>query len=370
MSGTGKPWEDPTSDAYVEWVTEESQRLNGHRFPADREPPGTAEPPDPDEGDPSAGDPGDMFRKRYPRLDWAELWKLEDGDEWLLEPIIPVRRLVALYSPPKVGKSLLLLEIAVAIARGSEILGYTPDKPRKVLYVDHENDPRGDIKTRLKAMGYGPDDLENLIYLSYPSMPKLDTATGGFDLVQTALAYECELVVIDTVSRTVSGEENSNDTWLAWYRNTGEHLKRNGIACIRLDHTGKDEEKGMRGGSSKYGDVDAVWKMSRVVEGTFRLECEDKRLMIHETTLTLRREVSPVLRHVVETGGAVAAKERVIAQIIGALDHGGKPVGIAAELVKEYIHDLDPPIRARKTLILEANRRRRERSAQEQELYE
>jgi hypothetical protein len=56
-------------------------------------------------------------------------------------------------------------------------------------------------------------------------------------------------VVIDTVSRAIDGEENSNDTW----------LNQLGIAMIRLDHSGKDETKGMRGGSAKSGDVDAVW---------------------------------------------------------------------------------------------------------------
>ena len=45
-----------------------------------------------------------------------------------------------------------MLEIAVGIARGTEVLGVTPDRPRNVLYVDFENDPRGDIRSRLEAM--------------------------------------------------------------------------------------------------------------------------------------------------------------------------------------------------------------------------
>ena len=37
---------------------------------------------------------------------------------------------------------------------------------------------------------------------------------------------------------------------------------------VRLDHTGKDQTKGQRGGSAKYGDVDAVWKLTEVVKGS------------------------------------------------------------------------------------------------------
>src|SRR4051812_11972811 len=51
-------------------------------------------------------------------IDWQELFAQEDADEeWIIAPLLAARRQVALYSAPKVGKSLLLLEIAAAVAR-------------------------------------------------------------------------------------------------------------------------------------------------------------------------------------------------------------------------------------------------------------
>jgi hypothetical protein len=167
-----------------------------------------------------------------------------------------------------------------------------------VLYVDFENDPRGDIRTRLEAMDVRPEHLDNLCYLSFPAIAKLDTQLGGYQLITAAQGYDCEVVVIDTVSRAVMGEENANDTWLAFYRNTGMHLKSLGIACIRLDHTGKDRAKGMRGGSAKYGDVDAVWKLDMISEDTLTLECTDHRMPIPEKFLAISRQAFP-LRHIV-----------------------------------------------------------------------
>lgn len=281
---------------------------------ADVPPPVTVfTPPDPPrEGDAEpAEDTAPDIAAMFPRVDWHKLWADETEDEWLVKPLLPARRLVALFSPPKVGKSLLMLEIACEVSRGEPVLGERVDKSHRVLYVDFENDPRGDIRSRLQAMGRKPGDLENLVYLSFPQLAHLDTYMGGLQLMAVVDHYGVELVVIDTISRAVGGEENDNDTWLGFYRNTGLLLKAAGVACIRLDHTGKDETKGMRGGSAKYGDVDAVWGMSKLTEDTFRLECTANRLPIAEKVLVLERRATPALHHAVTTKstGAVRADD-------------------------------------------------------------
>lgn len=246
-----------------------------------------------------------------PCIDWHELWsRAEDNDEWIVEPLLPARRMVALYSAPKAGKSLLMLELAVAVARGTPVLGTTPDRPYRVLYVDFENDPQGDILTRLEAMDVGPDGLGNLCYLTFPSLAWFDTAAGAADLLRHVEAYDCEVVIIDTVSRAVSGEENDNDTWLSFYRHTGLALKRAGVACIRLDHSGKDREKGMRGGSAKAGDVDAVWRLTALSETTILLECTDQRMPVPVKRLTLTRKEWP-LEHRIDADVMAAANTRV-----------------------------------------------------------
>lgn len=270
-------------------------------------------------------DPAAAVRDAFPALDWHALWADDSEEEWIVEPILPARRLVALYSPPKVGKSLLLLEIAVAVAQGADVLGTSPDRPRRVLYVDFENDPKVDTRDRLKAMGHTPADLGNLVVLSFPTMSALDTPAGGAELIAAASAYACDVVVIDTVSRAIRGEENENDTWLNFYRHTGLAIKQAGLALIRLDHTGKDETKGQRGGSAKSGDVDAIWRLSKVSDAVFRLDCEAARLPIAEKTLVLHRETSPRLRHRVDAAGAAAAWKVKVDELIGLLDDNQVP---------------------------------------------
>jgi hypothetical protein len=283
-----------------------------------------------------------------PKLNWRDLWAADadDDDEWLVEPLIPAHGLVALYSPPKAGKSLLMLELAVGIATGRDVLGAKVSHPRRVLYVDMENDPKRDIRERLDAMGVGPEDLDNLVYLSFPVLAPLDTERGGAELLAAAVAYQCELVILDTVSRTVAGDENENDTWLAFYRYTGLVLKRAGIAMVRLDHAGKDVTKGQRGGSAKSGDVDAVWRLVEVKpDAVYRLTCDGHRMPLPVTELLLHRETSPVLRHRVEDGGKEAIREaKVVAMLAllkGVIGEASMSRRQAAEALRAAGHGVD-----------------------------
>ena len=282
-------------------------------------------------------DPAGRARNLWPRIDWHTLWADDTEQEWIIEPILPAGRLIALYSPPKVGKSLLMLEMAVHVSRGTPFLLGTPERRHRVLYVDFENDPRGDIRIRLENMRYQPDDLDHLDYLSYPTIAAFDTQRGGLELVEAVKAYGSEVVIVDTISRAVSGEENSNDTWLAFYRNTGFLLKQMGVSLIRLDHTGKDVERGQRGGSAKSGDVDAIWKLTTITrDELYRLECTDARMQIDVKELTIRRHDWP-LRHTVETMPATTAGDEKKRRALDLLAEAGIEPGVGRRDIAKYL---------------------------------
>ncbi len=320
--GVGKP-EDPwglVAHAYERYEEGTPQSSDGPGLELVR----PAGSPAPTSGT-EATDPAE----RFPRLDWAALWLEPEDEDWILEPLIPARRAVALYSAPKLGKSLLMLEVAAAVSRGVPCLGVTPERG-PVLYVDFENDPRGDVRRRLRTMGLGPADLDDLHYLSFPSMAVFDSPQGGAELLERAAAAGAILVVIDTVSRTIAGEENSNDTWVAFYRNTGLKLKEAGIAYVRLDHSGKDDTKGMRGGSAKSGDVDAVWQLTKPGAEDFLLYCEAARMNIPDESKSIgfRRVVDPYLRH---ERTVAPSKEDEVLILQCAIDIAMDAAGLALE---------------------------------------
>lgn len=259
-----------------------------------------------------------------PVINWHDLWADDSGEDWICEPLLPAGRLVAVYSEPKVGKSLICLELGIAVSLGRPVLGGVPERPYRVLYVDFENDPKGDVRPRAEAMGYGPDDLANLAYLSFPALPALDSERGGLELMANVEHYGAEVVVIDTVSRAVAGEENANDTWLNFYRRTGLRLKAAGVSLLRLDHAGKDPTKGQRGGSAKVGDVDMVWRLSRVTDTVLQLDCEAHRMALapEMKTIALHREEDP-LRHRVDARGWRATADAKVQELISIFDEAG-----------------------------------------------
>ena len=113
-------------------------------------------------------------------------------------------------------------------------------------------------------LGYGPtDDLTGLHYSLIPQIDPLDTERGAQAILEAAQRLQVDCVIIDTFGRAVAGEENNADTVRAFYRLTASALKREGIACLRTDHAGKNLEKGQRGTSAKNDDVDVVWQLSR-----------------------------------------------------------------------------------------------------------
>lgn len=204
----------------------------------------------------------DALIKGLAPLDWTEVLSGErPPPDWLCEPILEAGKQAALFAEAKAGKSLLVLEICCGIAAGRAVLGNPAREPRAVVVCDMENGLT-DIAERVTSLGYAPEELTRLHYYSFPSLDWLNTAKGGQQVAALAARHDAALVVVDTLSRVVDGDENDAETYHAFYRYTGLPLKARGIALIRLDHAGKDASRGMRGSSAKTSDVDAVWALT------------------------------------------------------------------------------------------------------------
>jgi len=100
-------------------------------------------------------EPEDKYSDAF--IDWSTFWDEETAaDEWLAEPLIPAKRQTVIYSPAKVGKSLLLLDICARLASGNRVLDQAKGPPQHILYIDLEM-TRDDVRDRLREMGYGPE---------------------------------------------------------------------------------------------------------------------------------------------------------------------------------------------------------------------
>ncbi|MFE7754284.1 AAA family ATPase [Streptomyces sp. NPDC057429] len=223
-------------------------------------------------------------------LNWDDFFATDFGEIQLLPgKLMGPGQQISLLGDGKAGKSLFCQEWMWRMATGQSFLDDTPQAPVRILYLDAENGQE-QVQERFLSFGAGPRTMGDLRYASFPPVRPLDTAGGGADLIALVGATGAELVVIDTVSRFISGPENDADTWLNLYRHTLLPLKRDRISSVRLDHFGKEKERGGRGSSAKTQDVDHVWELSAQGGGSLSLKRTHTRTGIGPDEFSIVRQ--------------------------------------------------------------------------------
>lgn len=203
-----------------------------------------------------------VHSSRFQPFVWAELRDMVFTHEWLVERFWPLGAHLHMFAAPKTGKSILSLWIAGNIAIGRDPFTWVPIQRRKVAIIDNEMTPK-DVQERTMDMGFDYDELEGwLFYFNYPVIAPMDTEVGGIETLSLMESFDCDVLIIDTLSRVVRGEENSNDTYRNFYNHTGRLLKSHDKSIARLDHSGHDSKKS-RGASAKADDVDLVYSLER-----------------------------------------------------------------------------------------------------------
>nr|WP_272920554.1 AAA family ATPase [Streptomyces sp. SID5910] len=301
-------------------------------------------------------------------LDWNEHFATDFGNVQLLPgQLMAPGQQITVVGDGKAGKSLLVQEWLWRMASGQSFLGDRPQAPISVLYVDAENG-HADIQERFLSYGAGPGRMGLLTYASFPPIRPLDTAGGGTDLLAMVGDAEAQVVCLDTVSRFISGPENDADTWLSLYRHTLLPLKRAGIASIRLDHMGKDGERGARGSSAKTQDVDHVWELRAHGGGTLTLKRTHTRTGIGPDSFVLLRQarrdgnhyLPGATRHVLMEHEQIEPAEGSVDWLIAQIDRLGLPDDAGNPRTKAALANANIP--ARKEKIEAAVRARKNRT--------
>jgi 5S rRNA maturation endonuclease (ribonuclease M5) len=295
-------------------------------------------------------------RSDSPFVDWGTFWQRDESDvEWVYQDVLARGRGHSIYAMHKAGKSLFTLYMAAQIA--------TTGTACAAIYLDYEM-TEADLYERLDEMGYGPDsDLSRLRYALLPTLPPLDTITGADALCAMVDSVEAELlghhivVVIDTISRAVCGEENSADTFRDFYRYTGIRLKQRGLTWVRLDHGGKSSEQGQRGSSSKGDDVDVVWKLAQTENG-ITMKRELSRMSWVPASVTFMQKDAPLRYLPMEYDWPAGTNETVI-----LLDRC--KVGLDAKYADAREKLVQAGVKRRRQVVLAALRWRRERAAEQ-----
>jgi hypothetical protein len=179
---------------------------------------------------------------RFKRYSITELLDLPDP-VWTVEAILMERSFAMLYGSPKSFKTFLSLDLGLCIATGRPFHGHAVIRGT-VTYVAAEGNP-GETRNRVlawcRANGVGPKSLEGCFKL----------VTTGAYLDNAAIVKEfieedpepCDITFIDTVNRSMAGDESSTKDMTAFVAGCDEVRRRLKTAVIAVHHSGVNSER-------------------------------------------------------------------------------------------------------------------------------
>lgn len=191
--------------------------------------------------------------------------------EWLVHKLIARGDSTLLVGEPNVGKSWISLSLAVAVANGDDKwLKWDLNHQGRVLYIDEEN-PHDVVYHRLRQLGLKRH--ENMRYLHRQGV-RLDRR---FDLLlDEAIAYQPSLIVLDSLTRLHTQDENNAGAMAGLFNDSINVLtKETGSAILILHHTNKGDSTSSyvrtRGSSDIGAAVDCGLEARAESPGRFRL---------------------------------------------------------------------------------------------------
>jgi 5S rRNA maturation endonuclease (ribonuclease M5) len=222
-------------------------------------------------------------------LDLADALEREDEPiPWTIEGWLAHPERIILGAEPKTGKSLLALDLALALAAGTQWLGFPAHGgPRRVLYVDEENGEhlvRRRVRKLAAGRGLSAADVRDvpLRYLSRNAL-NLDVDERLQALFGFVRDFRPDLVVLDSLVRFHRRDENSAGEMAAFTGDALDPLTQHfGASVLGLHHLRKPsgQANGNGGGDLLHrlrgsGDLaawpDAVWGLERGEDGTATL---------------------------------------------------------------------------------------------------
>lgn len=200
-----------------------------------------------------------------------------------------------LFAAPKVGKSFMALQMAVAVARGEPFAGLEGQvQPAEVLVIDQEEPIGAEMKDRYLL--HGAADLEPSSIIVVDEWPRI--GEGGMRELDIWLEErpDTRLVVVDVWSslkplKTPPGV-NAYDHDYNVLRAFRDFFQRRGVACVLVHHDKKGKDVGITetpsGSKALTGNANALlWLEREVGRPEGRLTVTGRSVMETELVATL-----------------------------------------------------------------------------------
>ncbi|WP_420561412.1 AAA family ATPase [Tepidicaulis sp.] len=179
----------------------------------------------------------------------------------LIENLLSETGMSVLYGAGGVGKSGLLLEVAISIAAGTDTLNRRTMSGFTVFV--HTEGASG-LKPRLQAVslakGIEIEDLP-LVFIEEPvnmrNTESVDNLARKIRELENRSGIKCRLLIIDTLARCFYGDENRQPEMVEFVDNMSRIVRECQAHGLVVHHSGKDGN-GPRGSSVLLGAFDTI----------------------------------------------------------------------------------------------------------------
>ena len=193
--------------------------------------------------------------KRVPILGLADLREHSHAISWVVKHVIPAESIGMLYGGSGTFKSFIALDAALHVAHGLPWMGRRTQQG-SVLYIAAEGGAglwaRICAWHRSRRLQWG-----DVPFHVIPAA--LDLTADAWRVVEAAQGkgVSPSLVVIDTLSQTYAGEENSANEMAAYFRELGNRFRALWqCAVLLIHHTGHQATERPRGSSAIRANLD------------------------------------------------------------------------------------------------------------------
>ncbi len=179
-----------------------------------------------------------------------------------------------LWAPAGLGKTMLSLTLALAVAGGGSVFGWTSPRPRRVIYLDGEMHIQ-DLWDRLKMLAPTIEGLDikaadaNLTVISRQfqganvRFPDLAQATDQDTVIEHARRVNAELVICDNFSTLAEVPDENEASAMSPVLTFLMRMKQAGHATILVHHSDKTGSN-YRGSSKLATTFEAIIGLHRI----------------------------------------------------------------------------------------------------------
>lgn len=163
--------------------------------------------------------------------------------KWLIEPkLVSVNSLSFIVGLPKACKSWILMDLALALATGTEWMGRFPCKESKVIYLDQERGKDSTIERFNQLIGGRGIDAESLdknLFIKPQSRTKIDLPNSYNAFDRMLEKFRPDIVLVDSFKKFHSKNELATQDMQIVFTKLDELRDKYGCSFVFIHHETK-----------------------------------------------------------------------------------------------------------------------------------